>query len=84
MPVARFQVLMGDIGIARVLFAGDVSEEERRKGGGTSGSGGGTKAEIAFFFVSYTLIAAVTVFVSLSFCQCHNNSSTCLTRLTMG
>lgn len=56
--------MMGDIGIARVLFADDMSEEERRKGGGTAGSGGGTKADIAFFFVSYTLIAAVTVFVS--------------------
>ena len=62
---------MGDIGIARVLFAGDMSEEERRKGGGTAGSGGGTKTDIAFFFVSYTLIAAVTVFcVFVSLCLC--------------
>jgi hypothetical protein len=52
--------LCGDVGIARELFAADSEgEAERRKGSGTPGSGGWTQPDVAFFFISYTLINAV-------------------------
>ena len=51
-----FDVLMGNIGIARELFGED---NDRRKGSGTLGSGNATQADVALFFVSYTLINAV-------------------------
>jgi hypothetical protein len=55
------QVLCGDVGIARELFSDSENEAERRKGSGTqaSDSGGWTQPDVAFFFISYTLINAV-------------------------
>ena len=53
-----FDVLMGNIGIARELFVAG-GDDERRKGAGTMGSGGATQADVALFFVTYTLINAV-------------------------